>query len=126
MPRNLLKIPQGIIDRIRTIDVDDVMAACAKLLRPEDITKYTHLGLRSEDGVIAVPAPQIPSPKTGRYSRANVEVREVKRHDLPMISKTFYWYTPNWGDPSRGYHTSSRTRQVYQCYFYPPRVSSFQ
>lgn len=121
MPRNLRKVPQDIIDRIQTFDVDDVVVACAKRLRPEDIKNYSHIGLKIKDGDILVPGSKVPPAKAGRYSRANVEGREVIRHDLPMVSKTFYWETPNWGDWSNGSHTSSVTREVYQRDFFPPK-----
>ena len=121
MKRNLRKLPQNIVKRIKTFDVDDVIAACAKRLRPEDIQNYAHLGLKIKNGTLALPPRQVPPPKSGRYSRANVEGREIVRRDLPMIPKTFYWETPNWGDWSYGSHTSSTTRDVYQRDFYPPK-----
>ena len=55
MKRNLLKIPQGIIERINKFDVDDVVAACAKQLRPEDINNYSHLGMKLVDGNLSIP-----------------------------------------------------------------------
>jgi hypothetical protein len=121
MRRNLRKIPQELISRITTFDVDDVVAACAKRLRPEDIKSYSHIGLELKDGDLVLPLPQIPPSKSGRYSRANVEGREVIRHDLPMVPKTFYWESPNYGDWSNGSHTSSITRDVYQRDLYPPK-----
>jgi len=121
MKRNLLKIPQGIIERINKFDVDDVVAACAKRLRPEDINNYSHLGMKLIDGNLSIPAPKVPPAKSGRFSKANIEGREVVRRDLPMVQKTFYWETPNFGDWSNGSHTSSVTRDVYRRDFYPPK-----
>jgi hypothetical protein len=121
MGRNLRKIPKDLIERIKMFDVDDVVVACAKSLRPEDIKNYIHLGLKLQDGKLEMPRPRTPPQKSGRYSTANVEGLEVVRHDLPMIQKTFYWETPNWGDWSCGSHTTSMTRDVYQRDFYPPK-----
>jgi hypothetical protein len=122
MKRNLLKIPKGIIERIRHFDVDDIVAACAKRLRPEDIENYSHLGLELKDGKLIVPDRRLPPMKSGRYSKANVEGLEKVCKDLPTTQKTFYWDTPNWGDWSKGFHTHSRTRDVYQCDFFPPKL----
>jgi hypothetical protein len=45
----------------------------------------------------------------------------VVRKDLPMIKKTRSWYTPNWGDWSRGSHLHTHTRDIYQRDFFPPK-----
>lgn len=119
--KNLLRIPQAILDRIRSFDQDDVVVACAKLIQPADVSRYAHLGLRLQDGKLTVPAPKIPSPNAGKYSLANVEGFEKVRKDLPKIQKEFSMEAPNWGDWSNGSHTMSWTRDVYRRTFYPPK-----
>jgi hypothetical protein len=119
--RNLNKIPSTIIERIRTFDQDDVVVACAKLLRLNDIEKYSHLALTTDGAKLIVPPPRVPDPTAGRYSRANVEGYEKVRKDLPMISKEFGYDRPNWGDWSKGSHYVSRSRDVFQRDFYPPK-----
>lgn len=119
--RNLLNIPQRILARLKTFDQDDVVAGCAKHLRPGDVKRYKHLGLRLKDGELVLAPPVVPPPSSGRYSRANVEGKVVVRRDLPMIKKTFSWETPNYGDWSKGSHTSSVTRDVYQRDLIPPK-----
>jgi hypothetical protein len=119
--KNLLKVPQQIIDRIRTFELDDVVAACAKRLKRDEIARYVHLGLRLEGGQLVVPEPAVPPPTAGRYSNANVNGKEVVRRDLPMTTKTYSWDTPNWGDWSNGSHTQYVTRDVYQRDFIPPK-----
>lgn len=119
--RNLHKIPGRIIERIRTFDQDDVIVACVKSLRPEDISRYSHLGLSFEHGKLVLPKPAIPDPSVGRYSRYNVEGHDRKRKDLPKVPKQFEIEAPDWGDWSKGSHTVSWTREVYQIDFYPPK-----
>lgn len=119
--RNLLKIPAKILDQIKTYDQDDVVVASVKLLKAEDFVKYAHLGLFCNSGEIILPVQSIPDPSRGRYSKANVEGYEKKRHDLPMIQKEFSFESPNFGDWSRGSHTVSQIRDVYQRTFYPPK-----
>lgn len=121
MPRNIRKIPQTLIDRMRTFGQDDVVVACAKLLRLEDIARYSKLGLRVEGGKLVTPAPAVPEPSNGRFSRANVEGDEKIRKDLPKVLKEFSIEAPNWGDWSSGTHTVSWTREVFQREFYPPK-----
>ncbi|MDO8566098.1 MAG: hypothetical protein Q7S04_02875 [Candidatus Moranbacteria bacterium] len=119
--RNLIKIPQVILERIRTFDQDDIVVACAKLLRPEDISRYAHLGLALVDGKLIIPSPAIPNPDAGRYSKANVEGYEKIRKDLPKVPKEFSFEAPDWGDWSNGSHTVAWTRNVYRRDFYPPK-----
>jgi hypothetical protein len=119
--RNLLKVPQRIIDRIRTFDQDDVVAACVRYLRPEDVSRYSKLGISVASAGLQVPAPRVPNPTAGRYSKANVNGRVQKRKDLPMVSKTYSVDAPNYGDWSRGSHEMTWTREVYQTEFVPPK-----
>lgn len=118
---NLRKIPQTLLDRIRTFDQDDVVVACAKFLRQEDIARYSVLGINLVEGRLVTPPPAVPSPRAGKYSLANVEGYEKIRKDLPMIFKTFEREAPNWGDWSNGSHPVSWTREVYQRDFYAPK-----
>lgn len=117
--RNLLKIPRTILERIRTFSQDDVVAACAKFLRPEDVPRYAALGLAIIDGKLVTPPPALPNPTAGRFSKANVYGYDKVRDDLPKVSKTISAEAPNW----RGYgtHSVSWTRDVYQHEFYPPK-----
>src|SRR6185312_2180035 len=122
MPKkNFNKVPSTILAKLADFSQDDVVVACAKRLRPEDIVRYAHLGLGIIGGKLATPAPALPNPGAGRYSRANVEGREKVRHDLPMVYKDFSFDVPNFGDWSKGSHEVVQTREVYQREFYPPK-----
>lgn len=119
--KNLLKIPKNILNRVRSYDQDDVVIACVKSLKSEDILRYSHLGLSMEHGELKLPNPAVPNPSAGRYSRANVEGYEKRRADLPKIQKEYSFEAPDWGDWSNGSHTVSWTRDIYQRDFYPPK-----
>jgi hypothetical protein len=121
MKKNLLKTPRHVIDKINSFELDDIVVACAKRLKVADLPRYAHLGLSFKDGNLILPQPRIPDVRAGRYSRANVEGKEVVRKDLPMITKTYSWLTPNWGDWSYGSHTHYQTREIYQREFFPPK-----
>jgi hypothetical protein len=119
--KNFIKIPSGVLAKISKIDIDDVVVACVKTLKPEDFARYAHLGLKVENGVPVYPPPRVPPPRIGRYSYANVYGREKVRRDLPKVEKTRSWSSPHFGDWSKGSHTHSKLLQVYQRQFFPPK-----
>src|SRR4029077_4814208 len=104
MPKNYRHVPPEVLQRIQTFALDDVVVACAKQLRAVDIARYSHLGLRIQNGQLVVPAPFVPNANAGKYSKANVEGKDIIRHDLPMIQKEFSFLAPDWGDWSSGSH----------------------
>ncbi len=117
--KNIRKVPKIILDRVQAFDQDDIIVACTKAIKPEDVRKYSHLGLSIENGILKLPAETVPSPAAGRFSNANVYGREKKRTDLPKISKTFSHEVPSWN--GYGTHTVSREMDVYVVDFYPPK-----
>ncbi|WP_162888217.1 hypothetical protein [Sphingomonas mesophila] len=119
MPKNLLKVPGSILQRLATFDQDDVVAATVKLLLPADLCRYAHLGLSMHDGNLGIPEPQPPNPSAGRYSNANLFGMEKVRKDLPKITKTYGFWAPSWGSGS--YHYVSHDREVYIREVYPPK-----
>ena len=121
MPKNFRQVPHTIRQRLETFSLDDVVVACAKLLRPQDIEKYAHLGLQITDGQIVLPPPAVPDISAGKYSKMNIEGKDVIRRDLPKIQKEFCFYAPDWGDWSNGSHLVCNTRDVYRRDFIPPK-----
>lgn len=119
MPRNLLKIPSVIVDRLKSFDQDDVVAATVKQLRPEDVATYAHLGLALSAGTLETPPPAPPKPAAGKFSMANLVGMEKVRKDLPKYGKDFSFLAESWGSGS--YHLVTQTRQVYPRDFYPPK-----
>jgi hypothetical protein len=119
MPKNLLRVPKGILQRLATFDQDDVVAASVKLVLPADIPKYAHLGILITDGKLGVPEPRPPRPTAGRYSNANLYGMEKVRRDLPKVSKSFGFWAPSWRSGS--YHYVSHDREVYIREVYPPK-----
>ncbi|MDP3495483.1 MAG: hypothetical protein Q8R82_20435 [Hyphomonadaceae bacterium] len=119
MPRNLLKIPSVIFDRLKSFDQDDVVAATVKQLRPEDVATYAHLGLALNAGTLETPPPAVPKPTAGKFSKANLVGMEKVRKDLPKYGKDFIFLAESWGSGS--YHLVTQTRQVYPRDFYPPK-----
>lgn len=121
MPKNFLKVPANILARLKSFGQDDVVVACVKLVTPDDVAKYRHLGLSLANGELVAPARQLPSPGAGKYSQANVLGWEKVRRDLPKEKRSFGFWAPNYGDWSRGSHYVSHEREVYPREFYPPK-----
>lgn len=122
MPKkNLRSIPPHIRSRLHAFNEDDVVVACVKRLSGPELSRYAHLGVLYTPPDAQTPPPTIPNPNAGRYSKANVEGKEIVRRDLPMYTKTFYIESPNFGDPTRGWHTVEWDRQVYHRDFIPPK-----
>ena len=119
--KNFLKIPVSILARAKALTSNHLVVATVVRLRPTTVSKYVHLGIGLDGGVLRLPSAAVPHPKAGRYSKANVEGKDVVRKDLPMVPKTYSWDTPNWGDWSKGSHMHSMTRDVYQRDFIPPK-----
>jgi hypothetical protein len=106
------------------ITSDMVVVASAKKIPLKTITdgQYSHLGL-SYNGSVEVTASIVPDAEVGRYAARNRFGWEVKRTDLPMITKSFSWETPNFGDAATyGTHTHHQDRKVYQVEAFEPRM----
>jgi len=122
MPKkNLNTIPTHIRNKLHAFSDDDVVVACVKRLSGEELARYAHLGIRYTPPDAHMPPPTVPPPTAGRYSKMNVEGKEVIRYDLPKYTKTFYIDSPNFGDPSKGWHTVEWDRLVYHRDFIPPK-----
>jgi len=119
MRKNFREIPREIRQRLETFALDDVVVATAKQLRPQDVARYAHLGLKIENGELIIPPPSIPDVQAGKYSRINVEGKDIIRKDLPMFKKEFSHYAPNWH--RSGHHLVSYDRDVYVRDFIAPK-----
>jgi hypothetical protein len=76
---------------------------------------YAHLGLTAAGDQVVASGAVLPEASRGRWSKLNLTGRLIVRRDLPKITKDFGgWYAPNFGDPSKGEHYVSITREVYQ------------
>jgi hypothetical protein len=114
--RNLLKIPAEIRAKLDASPGVEFVAGVVKSIPVSAIEAgtFTHIGLGFVDGQV-IHAPRVrPRPSMGRYSRRNSEGWEIVHKDLPMVTKTFDFDVPNYGDWSNGSHTVSVDREVYQ------------
>lgn len=119
MPKNLIRVPRSVLQRLATFEQDDVIAATVKLISSADISRYEHLGLALRDGDLETPEPQPPNPSAGRYSNANLYGMEKVRKDLPKIKRSYGFWAPSWRSGS--FHYVSHDREVYIRDIYPPK-----
>jgi hypothetical protein len=120
--KNFRAIPRDVHSKLGLIDDQLIRVAGSKKITAHDIEAgiYSHIGLSFDAEGLSFVQSQLPDAANGRFSDKNRNGWEVKRTDLPKITKTYTWESPNFGDPSKGYHTQSRDRLVYQKQYFEP------
>jgi hypothetical protein len=122
--QNLRKVPDWILAKTEEMKQNDVVVAGVKRIPAAEIQsgKYSHLSISIEGERPVFPLAVVPDESVGKHSNWNVNGHEIIRDDLPMVTETFSWEVPNYGDWSNGSHEVSRDREVYQRDFKPPRL----
>lgn len=123
--RNFAKVPSVHLVKAAQIKSPMVLIAQTKMVPLTDLERglYKHVGLLVEGGKISVHGPILPPSSSGKWSARNRDGWERPRHDLPKITKTYSWETPNFGDAATyGTHTTWREREVYPVEYDPPRL----
>ncbi len=117
-------MPDTISAAIAALDSDTFLISVVRKISPAEKHLFAHiLSGAFTDGERVI----TPSASTGIWSERNLFGWEVVRKDLPMVKKTFYWETPNFGDASRyGTHTHLRVRDVYQKEYFDGRNFSLR
>lgn len=128
MKKNIRKIPSHVIAKLSGLSGSNIVAASALTITDEEVKKglYEHVGVAWANGSIQATKSVLPDARRGKFSRWNIFGREVKRRDLP---KEFFEHpveSPNWGDFTKGTHTSWLPGERYPVDFDPPRKSTFK
>ncbi len=122
MKKNIRKVPQDTLKRLHSFELVDIVDWRASNAQSNTtFPRYPSLGLKLVSGSLKLPQPFVPKPSAGSYSKANVEGKDIPLKHLPKITRTNSWETANWGDWSKGSHTHSTTRLVYQRDFCRPK-----
>ncbi|MFC7500947.1 hypothetical protein [Nocardioides sp. GCM10030258] len=111
------KLPEYLRSEVASCTSDSLFIGTFKTVMFSTVAAggYAHLGLEASGDQIVASGAVLPEASRGRWSKLNLIGRVVVRKDLPKITKDFGgWYTPNFGDPSKGEHYVSITREVYQ------------
>jgi hypothetical protein len=116
------RIPERITKKLDSFSGRDVVVGCIAKVSSRAIKTgtYNHLGIEIGPNGLQFKELVIPRRDTGKYSLINLDGRTIVRKDLPMVTKSYSWDTPNWGDSWYGTHEVTIDRDVYQRDFVPP------
>lgn len=123
MKKNINKIPKNIINKIDNLKSPIFTFGYLKISK-EDIlqNKYSKLGIKFENNEITYSKNILPEINQGKYSKYNINGKvSGPLKNLPKIPKTYSYDAPNFGDPSKGHHTITITRDVWQRKIFPPK-----
>lgn len=120
--KNIRKVPTAILRKLRSLHDAQVIVAVVKKIPLSAISsgKYDHLEITESAGNLTIPPFMVPSARQGKYSRRNVRGWVVVRKDLPKVTKTYSFESPNWGDWSNGSHEVEWDRLIYRRDFHSP------
>lgn len=129
--RNIRLIPTEVTAKLQRLpSATDIALVCTKRVSAHDLKAgaFHHLQIKLGDrGDPTFPAKILPAGDVGPYSFKNCNGWEVKRNDLPMISKKIYLgERPNFGDWSKGSFSLWQERMVYQVEEYSPTDYSIE
>lgn len=117
------RIPDYIEQELHNIQSQYIIVTAILNVSNSEISRgvYRHLGIRYIDGHLVLPDCISPDKLSGLYARRNRNGIVWILKNLPKITKTFSFESPNFGDPDKGYHTTYIDRKVYQRCLEPPR-----
>lgn len=117
------KIPPHIVRRLRSIESNEVIVTAVKNVTYSSVElgMFDHMGFSMQDGQLIVQPMVMPSPQVGKASKLNLYGKEVILKELGTYKKTYSFEAPNFGDPRKGFHDHSWTRDVYHRDIIPPR-----
>lgn len=117
------RIPDYIEQELHSIESQHIIAAAIINASKAEISRgdYRHLDIQMQDGTLVYPETIYPEKLSGIYARRNRNGIVWILKDLPKITKTYSFESPNFGDPDKGYHTTYWSRKVYQRRLEPPR-----
>src|SRR6185437_2107037 len=120
--KNIRKVPKAILEKLRRFHDAQVVVAVVKKVPLSLIAAgaYKHLGITVASGNPTVPPFAVPPARQGKFSQRNVRGWVVIRDDLPKVTKTYSFESPNWGDWSNGSHEVEWDRLIYRRDFHSP------
>jgi len=120
--KNIRKVPPAILQKLRRYHDAQVIVAVVKKVSLNIIRagSYKHLTISESAGTPTIPSYIVPRARQGKFSNCNVRGWVVVRKDLPKITKTYSFDSPNWGDWSNGSHEVEWDRLIYRREFHSP------
>jgi hypothetical protein len=128
--RNIRLIPASVTSKLQQLARGvSVVPVCTKRVAASELKSgvFHHLQIKLGSNHPSFPATILPPEKAGPYSAKNRNGWEVRRTDLPKISKTIYLgERPSWGDWSKGSFALWQKRMVYPVDEYGPTDYSIE
>jgi hypothetical protein len=118
------KAPVFVQNALDGIDGEVIaVAATKKILRSEiEAGQYSHVGLNADGTTFVAKGPTQPPADAGIWSKRNAIGWDRRREDWPMVPKTWFIESPNFGDGARnGWSMRSWTKDVYQHQIFEPQ-----
>lgn len=122
--KSFRRLPDVVVARLDELAGQPVRVACARIVPRQQILDghLNPVGIRYEnDALVVSPGTVLPPVENGPWARRNIEGWSRIRRDLPKVTKSYSFETPNFGDSSRGTHTVDWSREVYQRDVISPR-----
>ncbi|PKQ28981.1 MAG: hypothetical protein CVT60_07670 [Actinobacteria bacterium HGW-Actinobacteria-10] len=122
--KSFRRLPDSVLARLTELEGQPVRVACVRVVPRQQVVdgQLVPIGVRYEGDVLLVAqGPVLPPIENGPWARRNIEGWSRPLRNLPKVSKTYSFETPNFGDWSRGTHTVDWTREVYQREVTSPR-----
>lgn len=116
MKKNFRKIPKKLSAKLAlSTDKNDFVAAVVLHIPKQDINegKWKKVGIAVENGKYVI-SECLPPVQSGKFSATNKLGKVVVRRDLPMVSKTYSFEAPDYGDWSNGSHLVSWEKDIYR------------
>lgn len=117
------RIPDYIKQELHRINSQHIIVAAIMVANKSEIAKggYRHIGIYMSNGQVEYPDTIPPDRLDGVFARRNRDGYEHIYKKLPKVPKTLWWLSPNFGDPSKGYHSNYRNILAYQRKLDPSR-----
>ena len=126
--KNLRILPAHLLDRIRLSAWDDWIASCVISILPEQIKsgRFSHLGLVWKGDRVEFPSQVVPPAEVGRYSRSKPARHDRCPERLAHDNESLSIMSPNYGDWSKGWHSSNFEKPMYRRDQIGPKVLPIQ
>ena len=117
------KVPNYIIQELSQLNDARVSVVATHYVSKSDIMagRFRHVGITATSDGIQCPDSLLPTMMSGTYARRNKDGYDIVHKDMPKVRKTIWWESPNFGDPSKGYHDNYRDLWVYPRTHIPAR-----
>lgn len=128
--RNIRRIPDAVSSKLTEIEHGrGIVPVCTKRVSASDLRAgmFGHLTLSLQDDQPSFSASVLPPANSGAYSTKNRHGWELRRTDLPKVSKDIYLgERPIYGDWSNGSFPLWQQRDIYQVEEYGPTDYSIE